>query len=105
MKSAHHDSFGPAGVKSRPSTFGATGMWCRESVVRTVRRDVLARMPPARMTLATVLTQHATPRALSSAWTRGLPYRAFTSAWTSPTRASRSARRAAAALGGRLSRA
>jgi hypothetical protein len=105
VKSAHHFPSGPAATKSRPSTFGATGGWCRESAVRTARRHVFARMPAARITCATVFTRPANPRAVNSACTRGRPYRPVASAWTSPIRAAGSARRAAAALGGRSRRA
>ena len=57
------------------------------------------------MSLATVSSEQAWPRASSAAATRGLPYRPRTSAWTSPMRAASPARRVAAALGDRLARA
>jgi len=53
------------------------------------------------MTRATVFTQHGVPRATSSAWTRGLPYRPFTSAWIVATCSASSSRRTSAALGSR----
>ena len=59
-------ALGRAGEKSRSRTFSATGIRWFESVVRTNRRTVFARIPWAVITLATVLTQQVTPRAFNS---------------------------------------
>ena len=71
--SADQARSGPAGSKSRASTFSATGRPCRESVVRTSRRGALARTPWAFMSRATVFSEQACPRAFNSAAIRGLP--------------------------------
>jgi hypothetical protein len=73
VMSAHHDAFGPEGSKSRSRTFGATGRRWLESVVRTNRRGIRALTPWALMSLATVFSEHAWPRAFNSAAIRGLP--------------------------------
>ena len=73
--SAHHDSSGPAGSKSRPRTFSATGNRWFESVVRANCRGVRARIPWAFMSMATAYTEHSCPRAFDSAAVRGLPGR------------------------------
>ena len=99
--SATHDAFGSSGSNSRSSTFSATGSAWFESVVCPNFASSLAAIPASRMTLATKFTQHACPRATNSAWIRGLPYRAFTSAWIRVTSAVSSSRRSSAALGGR----
>ena len=61
--------------------FSATGCGWLESVVCRNFRVAFAAIPASRMTPATKFTQHSWPRLTSSAWTRGLPYRPFTSAW------------------------
>ena len=92
MKSIARATSGAAGAKSRASTVPATGRPCRESVVRTNRLADSARIPFARISFATAFTPQAAPRA-------------FSSACTSPIRATDSARRAAAAPTGRPGRA
>ena len=65
--------FAAAGSNCRFNTLTATGRSWSESVVhRNFRADWAAR-PCARMSLATVLTQHVAPRATNSACSRGLP--------------------------------
>lgn len=103
--SADQAAFGPGGSKSRASTFSATGGPCRESVVRTNRRGALARTPCSRISLATVSSEQARPRAFSPAVIRGLPYRPLTSAWIASSAATTAARRRSAAGGGRAAQA
>lgn len=98
-------AFGRAGEKSRSRTFSATGSRWFESVVRTNRLTVLARMPWAFITFATVLTQQETPRAVNSTARRGLPSRPFISACTSRMWAARASRLVAALLAGRFDQA
>jgi hypothetical protein len=105
VMSAHHDSFGPDGSKSRARTFGATGSRWLESVVRTNRRGTRASIPWALTSLATVFSEHSCPRAFSSAAIRGLPYRRFTSAWTSLIAPTNSCRHYSVGLSGREAQA
>ena len=71
--SADQASFGPDGSNCRSSRFSATGRSWLESVVRTNRRGVFARIPCSRMSLATVFSEQSCPRAFNSAVMRGLP--------------------------------
>src|SRR5438874_797861 len=71
--SATHDSLGAAGSNCRLRRFSATGRSWLESVVWRNLRAVLAAISLSRISLATMLTQQACPRATSSAWMRGLP--------------------------------
>ena len=103
--SADQAAFGSDGSNSRSSTLSATGSPCRESVVRTNRRGALARMPCSRISLATVFSGQACPRAFSSAVIRGLPYRPFTSAWMTLIAAASSPRRSSPADGARAAQA
>jgi hypothetical protein len=103
--SAHHDSFGPGGSKSRARRFSATGCRWFESVVRTNRRGAFARIPCPRMSLATVFSERSCPRAFNSAAVRGLPYRPLTSAWISSIASTSSRRRCSVGLSGRAAQA
>jgi len=74
VMSAPHDTFGPAGLKSLPGTFSATGRRCRESVVGTNRLGVLARIPADLRSSAAVFSEQSCPRAFNSAAILGLPF-------------------------------
>jgi hypothetical protein len=71
--SASQTASGRSAAKRRSSRFGATGWSCRLSVVRGARRRIVAESPPSRISRATLFRPTRTPRARSSAWTRGLP--------------------------------
>ena len=74
MTSQAHLRSGASAEKSRPSTFGATGCGCEESVVLALnRRATFDRTPSSRISLATVFSHTFTPSARSAACTRGLP--------------------------------
>src|SRR5204862_7671653 len=74
VMSAAQARSGSAWSKHRPSTLGAIGWAWDESVVRTRnRRRTTDRMPRARISRATVFSQHATSFAFSAWYTRGLP--------------------------------
>jgi hypothetical protein len=62
-------------------------------------------MPYSRITPATVFSEQACPRALSSAVIRGLPYRPRTSAWTSAIARANASRDAAVGLSPRPAQA
>ena len=105
VTSATQVAFGSVGSNWRSSTLSATGREWFESVVRTNRRFTAAEMPARFISLATEFTQHASPRATSSACIRGLPYRPFTWRWIARTRSVNSSRRCSPALGGRFRQA
>ena len=71
----------------------------------THRFAALARIPLSLMSLATVFSAQACPRAFSSAAIRGLPYRPFTSSWICRIAATRRSRRSSAAEAGRAAQA
>jgi hypothetical protein len=73
VMSADQDSFGPEGSKSRAKRFSAIGNWWFESVVRTNRFGVFARIPWSFMSLATVFSEQPYSRAFNSTTLRGLP--------------------------------
>ena len=72
MSAAHFWSACRA-TKSRPSSLGATGSSCFESVVGMNFLFLQAQMALSRMSRATRLSEHTSPRSRSSLCTRGLP--------------------------------